>query len=145
MVILWVPLSFLNIPLSRLVFPAKSWPDILLTYNREAVEAAKKAGIELLLPEEPIPEKRPLTEEEFTKVELEVSRLKEIISVLSWLMYVSIKLLMLFIFFGYLAKFDYSGFPYIFSVIGTIGILFGVPIGIFVLIGRWARLDSYRN
>jgi hypothetical protein len=144
-----VVLALSEIPLSWLIFPAKSWPDILLTYNPEAVEAAAKAGLELLMPEKTIPEKRLLTEEAFSKVEAEVTRLKGIISVLSYILYVIVKVFVIFVFIDYVMNLinpvpNYPLLSFIIVMV-TIAIIFVAPVGIPYLIGRWARLDGYKN
>ncbi len=144
---LFLAATVLSIPLSRLIFPEKAWPDILLTYNREAVEAAAKSGIELVLPETPAPEKKLLTEEEFSKLDSEVLRLRKIIGILSLVIYFSIKAFMFTVFFDYAI----SRLPSpTHSPVLTLSLAFGIFIAIFIvplvvlnLIGRWARIGGY--
>ena len=142
---LFIITSALAVPIARIIFPEKYWPDILLTYNHEAVAAAAEAGIELILPQKPAPKPSPLTEEEFIKIKAEVANLKEKLEILNWALYFSLKIITLFILLDYFMKFVISladDILTVFVLLGGIIILFAAPMTILYLIRRWAKLDG---
>jgi hypothetical protein len=139
---LYVVVTLLAIPLSRLIFPERVWPEILLHFNQEAIEASAKAGIELIPPKKPVQTLKPITEEGYNKLKTEIGRLKGIIRILTFALYFSLKIASIVILLRFInIGFAHLGVFGVFIALGGILIIFAAPLGIMALLNRWARLD----